>query len=704
MAAPPVFNGDVVTKTMPTFNVLAYGAKADGSTDNTTAINNAISAASSVGGGTIYFPCALSSYVVLGALTVPYTGTDPVQAPIRLTGCGPAWNGNLSGDITPTGSVLDLRYTGGDGLHPAKIDLRGRGHFEIDHLTLEDTGGDNFKFGSTTNTTVYAHDNVYIGNIANSGTSVTQDAWQLGGDGYWSATGVSTTNGSPTLTCSDCNFTSSMVGWTIYYSAAGAIDSGSASVYGATISAFNSSTSVTLNANATATISGGEANFFGTGTSDAQAPYQGYTSRFVHNLYNHICHAADLGNYANGIVFADELFAFTSGCSGPNGAWYQFDKASSLRLADIFRAPQGEIQNYAHVVYAYNDAQQNVFENLAPDDANATFTSAVYLGGGASYNTVSIGAVTAYAFGTANTTIAGSFSSGAQTVTPASMSGISTGTKLLVDPDTTPEWVTVSSTTTTTFTATFANAHGAGVRVLGTVPAVAGTSASYALTTVLGDGRNADGITLPNQVFLGSTTQGYPVTVNTNLTLPHAGTSLSGNAAINDGGTVAGNLSYSWDIALGTLGTSTHALAFGNGSGSTTANGATLVSGGGDSLSGTTLNCFEVGQSAVAALFGATCGSSSAFYTKGSIVPGSMLWQTASCKWSCKVTLAAGTVTWNFSPAFSSAPVCTATPEGAPSGSAIVYIQTLTASGIIVTSTNAADTRVVDVICIGNPN
>jgi hypothetical protein len=40
------------------FNVTAYGAKCNGSTDDSTAINNAISAASTAGGGQVWFPAA----------------------------------------------------------------------------------------------------------------------------------------------------------------------------------------------------------------------------------------------------------------------------------------------------------------------------------------------------------------------------------------------------------------------------------------------------------------------------------------------------------------------------------------------------------------------------------------------------------------------------------------------------------------------
>jgi hypothetical protein len=59
---------------LPWFIVTAYGAVGDGSTDDRTAINAAIAALNSAGGGVLYFPATPASYFVsdaLTALTVP---------------------------------------------------------------------------------------------------------------------------------------------------------------------------------------------------------------------------------------------------------------------------------------------------------------------------------------------------------------------------------------------------------------------------------------------------------------------------------------------------------------------------------------------------------------------------------------------------------------------------------------------------------
>ena len=75
------------------------------------------------------------------------------------------------------------------------------------------------------------------------------------------------------------------------------------------------------------------------------------------------------------------------------------------------------------------------------------------------------------------TSVAAAISAGNQTVTPAAMSGytngpwsINSGDTLVIDSGlATEETVTVTATSSTTFTATFAKAHAAGAYVLGTV-------------------------------------------------------------------------------------------------------------------------------------------------------------------------------------------------------------------------------------------
>ena len=63
-------NAEIKTLITPVYNVKGYGAKGDGVTDDTTAIQAAITAAGAVGGGIVFFP--YGTYLVSDDLTVSY--------------------------------------------------------------------------------------------------------------------------------------------------------------------------------------------------------------------------------------------------------------------------------------------------------------------------------------------------------------------------------------------------------------------------------------------------------------------------------------------------------------------------------------------------------------------------------------------------------------------------------------------------------
>src|SRR5579871_226308 len=154
------------------YNVKAYGAAGDGSTDDSTAVQNAINACQNASGGTVYFPPA--TYKINSQLTFP-AGTA-VGNTVRLMGAG----GDVSYNTTPKGaSVLDLRYGGTAG----KILTQFQGTLEIDHLVIREGGGANsgLPLIYTTNTALHVHDCGLFGNPAATGAGCTIDAIVLGG-------------------------------------------------------------------------------------------------------------------------------------------------------------------------------------------------------------------------------------------------------------------------------------------------------------------------------------------------------------------------------------------------------------------------------------------------------------------------------------------------------------------------------------------
>src|SRR5205807_4411875 len=127
-------------------------------------------------GGSIYIPAGYYIRLATNPFGVlPNDGaTLPTQVPIRIYGAVSDASG--SGTIAYKGaSLIDFRYT---TTNNAKIDTRGRGVLELDHLVLTDTSGNSEPFIFSSNTSIIIHDNIFVG----SKTSLwDQDAIILGG-------------------------------------------------------------------------------------------------------------------------------------------------------------------------------------------------------------------------------------------------------------------------------------------------------------------------------------------------------------------------------------------------------------------------------------------------------------------------------------------------------------------------------------------
>ncbi|MFI4977545.1 MAG: hypothetical protein ACHQC8_02540 [Solirubrobacterales bacterium] len=152
--------------------------------DDTATQNAFILAVSNAGGGDIEY--GSGTYLWLGAMAVPNDGQAslPRQKSLRLHGRMATGYGYWTGPGVPPGAtIFDMRFNGDGGTHVAKIDTRGAGLLEIDHVAFTTGANDNFPFIQTTNTTIHGHHNAFLGNRTNSGQNCLQDAWILGGTG-----------------------------------------------------------------------------------------------------------------------------------------------------------------------------------------------------------------------------------------------------------------------------------------------------------------------------------------------------------------------------------------------------------------------------------------------------------------------------------------------------------------------------------------
>jgi hypothetical protein len=115
-----------------------------------------------------------SCYITTIATLYNTGGSAPTQPPLRITGQGASMNGYWT--TLPTGgTMLDLQQNA----TVAKIDTRGAGYLEIDHLTLMDSQTDCAPFIQSTNTTLRVHDVTFSGTA--TGAAACNDGIRLGG-------------------------------------------------------------------------------------------------------------------------------------------------------------------------------------------------------------------------------------------------------------------------------------------------------------------------------------------------------------------------------------------------------------------------------------------------------------------------------------------------------------------------------------------
>jgi hypothetical protein len=172
---------------LPVFNVRDYGATGNGTTDDTSAIESALAAASAAGGGWVWFPPGV--YLVTSTINLPVTSTvstapgNPpetniyLSTPIRMFGNG--GNQMPRGDAPTFGAIIKLDFAA-DGTF---INGLGEGQFEFDHLAIVDDSASDISnlFFFFTNTVTNIHDNHFRGN--NAFTSAATDVVRYGAIG-----------------------------------------------------------------------------------------------------------------------------------------------------------------------------------------------------------------------------------------------------------------------------------------------------------------------------------------------------------------------------------------------------------------------------------------------------------------------------------------------------------------------------------------
>lgn len=162
------------------YNVKKFSAVGDGVTNDTVAVQAAITAALATG-GTVWFPPG--HYVVQpGALSYGYNeSTVTPMPPIKFKGAGADWRTTVGAGGVPTGgSRLDFQGTPlGRGV--GCIELFGTGLFEMEGMFITQTGtAHTIPYVYSTNTTLMISRNVFQGHSSKGSTTCNQDAIVMG--------------------------------------------------------------------------------------------------------------------------------------------------------------------------------------------------------------------------------------------------------------------------------------------------------------------------------------------------------------------------------------------------------------------------------------------------------------------------------------------------------------------------------------------
>lgn len=205
----------MIDKSGQVYDVRGYGAKVDGSTNDTTAVNSAVSAAASAGGGVVFIPAGtMITQPIQGVSSVGFRGAGTQQTTWKLINSATAVAPSGSGSCSTTASVLIECFTTAWSVSDLTIDGNtsnqtaatshgiyssdngysptSKTHPRIERVTIQfaRTDGIHIDFGST-GAGIHSHITVYgvLGNGIYAGSYDTQwsdvEVGQSGLRGIW---------------------------------------------------------------------------------------------------------------------------------------------------------------------------------------------------------------------------------------------------------------------------------------------------------------------------------------------------------------------------------------------------------------------------------------------------------------------------------------------------------------------------------------
>lgn len=388
------------------FNVQLYGAVGNDSTDDTSAVEAAIAAANSAGGGCVFFPPTGSQYLITGELIIPdnTANNPPTQNAIELVGTGGGVDASNTGGKPVGGSQLDLRAatTAAPGA-PSVTPTTGTGSlaaatYYVEITFVDDIAGAQGETTPSAETTTtlsatgeltvntptgdgepYAY-NVYIGTT--SGAETLQNASPVAlGTNYVQSTALISGAALPAANTTTAPKILSLGRGTLDIYGLALTD------YGTDCAPFVATTNTTLYLHDTsfwgtksATNACNDGVLLGatnpslTPTTNAYSLFQGYGTVVRDDFFGQIRRAVWAGTAANSVMIESNTVWMTSGTSLANEGAFSFHCASGGAICnrDYITGNLIEVANYPSAMYFENTANFFLAGNQFWDSTGST--------------------------------------------------------------------------------------------------------------------------------------------------------------------------------------------------------------------------------------------------------------------------------------------------------------------------------------------